>query len=186
MKRVVIIGNSGSGKSTLARQMSKVLGIPAVHMDALRFIEGEPWQEIPKDEFCAKVNAAASANEWIFEGCSTSTLPQRLERCDTVIFLDFNRFFCLYYAIKRRIQIKKKPRLELPKSCIDKIDKKFLRWILLDYYNRSRLIIIKAINASDKTTYHIKSRKQVRDLIANLPNEIHAIKHYDVICQRQK
>jgi adenylate kinase family enzyme len=170
MKRVVVIGNSGSGKSTLARQMSEILGIPAVHIDALRFIEGKPWEEIPKDEFRTKVNAAVSADEWIFEGCSTSTLPQRIERCDTVIFLDFNRFFCLYHAIKRRIQIKKKPRLELPKSCIDKIDGKFLKWILFDYSNRSRPRIIEAINASGKIIYHIKSRKQVQDLIADLTN----------------
>ena len=170
MKRVLIIGNSGSGKSTLARQMSEILSIPAIHIDTLRFIEGKPWAEIPKDEFRAKVNAAISADEWIFEGCSTSTLPQRLERCDSVIFLDFNRFFCLYHAIKRRVQIKKKPRLELPKSCIDKIDKKFLRWILFDYSNRSRPRIIQALNASDKTVYHIKTRKQAQNLIADLSN----------------
>ena len=168
MKRIVVIGNSGSGKSTLARQMSEILGIPAVHIDALRFIEGKPWEEIPKDEFRTKVNAAVSAEEWIFEGCSTSTLPQRIERCDTVIFLDFNRFFCLYHVIKRRIQIKKKPRLELPKSYIDKIDRKFLRWILFDYSSRSRPRIIEAINLSDKAIFHIKSQKQVRNLIADL------------------
>jgi adenylate kinase family enzyme len=168
MKRVVIVGTSGSGKSTLARQMNEILGIPAVHIDTLRFIEGKPWEEIPKDEFYQKVDAAVAADEWIFEGCSASTLPQRLERCDTVIFLDFNRFFCLYHAIKRRIQIKKRPRLELPKSCIDKIDKTFLRWILFDYYNGSRPRIVKMINASGKTIYHIKSRKHVMQLIEDI------------------
>jgi len=171
MKRIVIIGNSGSGKSTLARQMSEILGIPAIYIDSLRFIEGRPWEEIPKEEFRTKVAAAVTADEWIFEGCSTSTLPQRIERCDTVIFLDFNRFFCLYHAIKRRIQIKKKPRLELPKSCIDKIDKTFLKWILFDYSNRSRPRIIEAINASSKTIFRIKSRKQVQSLIEDLSNE---------------
>jgi len=170
MKRLLIIGNSGSGKTTLARQISKILGIPAVHIDTLRFIEGKPWEEIPKVEFHSKVNAVASADEWVFEGCSTSTLPQRLDRCDSVIFLDFNRFYCLYYAIKRCMQIKTKPRLELPKNCIDKIDNKFLWWILFDYPNRSRPRIIEAINTSGKTIYHIKSRKQVRNLIADLSN----------------
>jgi len=115
MKRVVVIGNSGSGKSTLARQMSEILGIPAVHIDTLRFIEGKPWEEVSKDEFRTKVNAAVSADEWIFEGCITSTLPQRIERCDTVIFLDFNRFFCLYHAINGAFKLKRNPDLNYPK-----------------------------------------------------------------------
>lgn len=168
MQRIVIIGNSGSGKSTLARKMSKILGIPVIHIDTLRFVENESWVEIPKEEFHAKIVASVAANEWIFEGCSTSTLPQRLQRCDTVIFLDFNRFFCLYHATKRRIQIRKKPRLELPKSCIDKIDKRFLKWILLDYSKRSRPRIIEMIYASGKPVHHFKNRKEVEQFMAGL------------------
>ena len=167
MQRIVIIGNSGSGKSTLARQVSEILKILAIHIDALRFIEGGCWAERPKEEFRAKIIDAIAADKWVFEGCGTSTLPLRLERCDTIIFLDFNRFFCLYRAIKRRVQIHRKPRQELPKSCVDKIDRKFLKWILLDYPKLSRPSIIEMIYASGKQVYHIKSRRQVRKLIEN-------------------
>jgi len=168
----VIIGNSGSGKSTLARQIGEIFKIPVIHIDTLRFIENECWLERPREEFRAKIIDAIAADEWIFEGCSTSTLPLRLERCDTIIFLDFSRFFCLYYAVKRRIQIRSKPRPELPKSCVDKIDKKFLTWILLDYSRRSRPRLIEMIYASGKPIYHLKSRKQVRQLIDNIRNTI--------------
>ncbi|MCL2527499.1 MAG: AAA family ATPase [Defluviitaleaceae bacterium] len=168
MRRILIIGNSGSGKSTLARQMSEILGIPAIYIDALRFLENKNWVETPKKEFQAKIAAAVSADEWIFEGCGTSTLPQRIERCDTIIFLDFNRFFCLYYAIKRRIQIRQKPRPELPKGCIDKIDKQFLKWIFWDYSKRSRPLILKMIYASDKPLHHLKKRKEVDQFISEL------------------
>jgi len=168
MQRIVIIGNSGSGKSTLARQMSDILGIPAVHIDTLRFVENESWVEKPKEEFHAMVITAVAADKWIFEGCSTSTLPQRLERCDAIIFLDFNRLFCLYHAVKRRMQIRNKPRLELPKSCIDKIDKRFLKWILWDYSKRSRPRIIKMIYASEKPIHHFKKRKEVERFMAEL------------------
>ena len=168
MRCILIIGNSGNGKSTLARQMSEILGIPAVYIDALRFIENESGVEIPKEEFQAKVIAAVSADEWIFEGCSTGTLPQRIERCDTIIFLDFNRFFCLYHAIKRCIQIRQKPRPELPKGCIDKIDKQFLKWIFWDCSKRSRPLILKMIYASDKPIHHFKKRKEVYQFISEL------------------
>jgi adenylate kinase family enzyme len=168
MKRIIITGNSGSGKSTLARQMSKILGIPSVHIDTLRFVPNESWVERPKEEFHAMITAAVAADEWIFEGCSTSTLLQRLERCDTIIFLDFNSFFCFYHAVKRRIQIRSKPRLELPKSCIDKIDKRFLKWILLDYSKRSRPRIIEMIYASGKPIHHFKKREEVEKFLAGL------------------
>jgi adenylate kinase family enzyme len=168
MKRILITGNSGSGKSTLARQMSEILGIPAVHIDTLRFVEDGYWVERPKEEFHAKIAAAIAADEWIFEGCSTSTLLQRLERCDTIIFLDFSRCFCFYHAVKRRIQIRSKPRPELPKSCIDKIDKKSLKWILLDYSKRSRPRIIEMIYASGKPIHHFKKRKEVEQFMEGL------------------
>jgi len=170
MNRIVIIGNSGSGKSTLARQMSEILGIPAVHIDTLRFAENGNWVERPKEEFHAKISAAVATKEWIFEGCSTSTLPLRIERCDAIIFLDFNRFFCLFHAIKRRMQIRYKPRPELPKSCIDKIDRKFLKWILMDYPSRSRPSLVKMIYASEKPIHHLKSRRQARKLIKDMCN----------------
>jgi len=168
MKRIVITGNSGSGKSTLARQMSEILGLPVIHIDSLRFVENESWIEIPKDEFRAKVATAVATDKWIFEGCSTSSLPQRLERCDTIIFLDFNRLFCLYNAVKRRVQIRKKPRLELPNGCIDKIDRRFLKWILLDYPKISRPKINEMIYASGKHIYRFKKRKAVKRFLREL------------------
>jgi len=38
----MILGSSGSGKSTLAKQMSGVLGLPAIHLDGLYWKPG--WQ----------------------------------------------------------------------------------------------------------------------------------------------
>jgi len=168
MQKIVVIGNSGSGKSTLARRMSAILDIPAVHLDTLRFIEHKSWVSRPKEEFHANIIAAIAADAWIFEGCSTGTLLLRLERCDTIVFLDYNRSFCLFHAIKRRVQIRRKPRPELPKSCVDKIDKQFLKWILLDYPKQSRPRIIKMIEASGKPIYRFTKRKQVKRFIATL------------------
>jgi ATP-dependent protease HslVU (ClpYQ) ATPase subunit len=33
LRRILILGPSGSGKSTVGKRISKVLGIPAVHLD---------------------------------------------------------------------------------------------------------------------------------------------------------
>jgi len=168
MQRIVVIGNSGSGKSTLARRMSAMLNIPAIHLDTLRFVENESWVSCSNEEFRAKIAAAVAADAWIFEGVSQSTLPLRLDRCDTIIFLDYNRLFCLFHAMKRRVQIRRKPRPELPKSCVDKIDKQFLKWILLDYPKHSRPRIIKMIEASGKPVHRFTKRKQVKRFLASL------------------
>ena len=171
MQRIIIVGNSGSGKSTLARQMSEILEIPAVHADILMFFENQRWVARPRKEYRAKIFAAIAADKWIFDGAAgTSTLPQRIERCDTIIFFDFNRFFCLYRVIKRRIQIRKKPRPEVPKGCIDCIDLKFLKWVLLGFPNR-RQEVIEKIYASGKPIHHFKKRKQV----ARFTNELKEI-----------
>ncbi|WP_158555926.1 P-loop NTPase family protein [Peribacillus glennii] len=39
MKRILVVGCSGAGKSTLARQLSQLVGIPAIQLDA------HYWQE---------------------------------------------------------------------------------------------------------------------------------------------
>ena len=46
--RISIIGGSGSGKSTLSTILSKELGLPAVHLDAINF--NPNWKEIDKQE----------------------------------------------------------------------------------------------------------------------------------------
>jgi hypothetical protein len=66
------------------------------------------------------------------------------------------------------MQIRNKPCLELPKSCIDKIDKRFLKWIIWDYSKRSRPRIIEMIFASGKPIYHFKKRKEVERFMAEL------------------
>ena len=46
--RISIVGGSGSGKSTLCNILSKELGLPAIHLDAINY---EPnWVEIDKTE----------------------------------------------------------------------------------------------------------------------------------------
>lgn len=49
MQRIAIVGCGGSGKSTLARQLSAILGIEVIHLDAFYWQPG--WVEPPKEEW---------------------------------------------------------------------------------------------------------------------------------------
>ncbi len=93
MKRVLIIGPCGSGKSTLACELAPRMGLPLVHMDQLGWQAG--WVETEKAELNARLAAAVAEDEWLIEGNYGSTLAPRLERADTVIYLDFPIRLCL-------------------------------------------------------------------------------------------
>ena len=95
MERIVIIGCPGSGKSTLARELGEKLDLPVVHLDQIYWSPGN-WQHLEKDEFDALLMQELQKPRWILDGNFNRTLELRLERCDTVIFLDFNRIFYLY------------------------------------------------------------------------------------------
>ena len=150
MQRIMIVGNSGSGKSTLARQLGEILNVPVIHADALLFLEDGAWKERTKDEYHAIIFDAISQDSWVFEGGGMSTFAQRHERCEAIVFIDFKRFFCLYRITKRRMQIKKKPRPELPKGCVDRLERKFVKWVFWDYYKGRRPRLLQAIEVSNK------------------------------------
>jgi len=163
------MGSSGSGKSTLARQLGEITNIPAFYMDGLRFTSNRA--EIPKDEFRAKQTEIVAKESWIFEGNSLGTMAQRMDRADTVVFIDYNRFFCIYRVIKRRVQIKKKPRLEMPYDWTDKVEWEFIKWIW-NYPKRTRPKIIEAMHIAEVQFFHLKTRKQVREFV-EMMREMH-------------
>ncbi|MCL1824161.1 MAG: DNA topology modulation protein [Oscillospiraceae bacterium] len=167
-KRIMILGSSGSGKSTLATQLGKITGLPVVHLDRLFWNPG--WEETPKEKFAQKAQDAANGENWIIDGNYTRTMDFRLERADCIIFIDFNRYFCIYRVLKRRIQNHGKTRYDLGEDCIEKIDLPFLKWVW-DYPKRSRKNTIEKINKCDKPVFHLKTRKAVKQLINKIKGE---------------
>ena len=91
MERVMIIGCGGSGKSTVARQLGEKTGLPVVHLDQIFWSPGN-WQHLEKEEFDSLLRIELGKPRWILDGNFNRTIEMRLERCDTVIYQDFNRF----------------------------------------------------------------------------------------------
>lgn len=88
MQRIVVVGTSGSGKTTLARQLSTLLDIPAVELDALHW---EPnWTEAPTAVLRERVDAALSGNAWVVDGNYSKVRDLTWGRADTVIWLDYS------------------------------------------------------------------------------------------------
>ena len=127
MERVLIIGCGGAGKSTLARAMGEKLGIPVVHLDQLWWKPG--WVESSREAFDEKLAQILKEPQWIMDGNFDRTMPQRIARCDTVVYLDFNRFACLMGVLKRVLTTYGKTRPDMAEGCPERLDWEFLKWV---------------------------------------------------------
>ncbi len=102
MDQIAIIGCGGSGKSRLARALGTMLGITPVHLDGLYY--DRDWKPLDKEQFAALQRDLVAAPRWIIDGNYASSLPIRLEAADTIIFLDFPAWACLWGIIQRRLR----------------------------------------------------------------------------------
>ena len=93
MKRVLVIGCPGSGKSTFARQLQKIINLPLCYLDMLFWNKDKTT--VSKEEFDKRLDEVLSLDEWIIDGNYSRTMERRLERCDTVFFLDYDVQVCV-------------------------------------------------------------------------------------------
>ena len=166
MQRVVILGCPGSGKSTLARALGEKTGLPVIHGDKLFWQSG--WVESTKEEIDSKLTEAAKEDNWIIDGNYMRTLPYRLDRSDTIFYLDLPRWVCISSVLRRILTAKGKTRPDLPEGCPERIEWEFLCWVWnFNKTKRKKLYSLLEQN-SDKTIHIFKSRKQVKAFVRSL------------------
>lgn len=135
--RICIIGPSGAGKSTLAHKIGQKQSLPVLHLDKIAHIPHTKWVRCSMDDFKEKHDEFISQDKWIVEGNYRTLIPFRLERADTVIYLRFNRFGCLYRFIRRALK-KDKNRYGKLEGAIDYISLNILIYILFKAPKRNR------------------------------------------------
>jgi adenylate kinase family enzyme len=103
VRRVSVVGNSGSGKSTLARQLSAVLGVPHVELDAIHHLPS--WEPIDPDEFRTTVEEIVAADGWVVDGNYRAVVVEGpvWERADTVVWVDPPRSTVMRQLVGRTI-----------------------------------------------------------------------------------
>jgi adenylate kinase family enzyme len=113
-RRVVVTGMAGAGKSTFSRALSAKTGLPVIHLDVHFWKPG--WVPTPDDEWREKQRGLLAGEEWIVDGNYHATLGLRLERADTVVFLDRPWWICAQRAFARGVS-KRPAGFELPVGC---------------------------------------------------------------------
>ena len=141
MERVMVIGCCGAGKSTLTRKLKSILKLPVIHLD--QYYWKPNWVETPKDEWCKTVQSLAEQPKWIIDGNYGGTMEIRLEKADTVIFLDYPTWRCMLRVIKRIIKYKGKVRPDMVEGCRERFDIDFLHYVLVFNLTRRKSILQK-------------------------------------------
>ena len=159
MKKIIVIGCPGSGKSTFSKSLHKITKIPLYHLDMLFWNEDKTTVE--KSVFLDRLSKIIKNSEWIIDGNYGSTMELRMQKCDTVIFLDYPLDVCLD-GIKER---KGKPRSDMPWIESDEDDIEFLEFVK-NYNSQCRPNIIELLRKySNKDIYIFSNREQAEEFL---------------------
>ena len=155
----MIVGCGGSGKSHLSRALGARLGIVPVHLDGLYY--DADWKPLDQGRFAALQRNLVAAPRWIVDGNYASSLPIRLQRADTVIFLDLPGWICLWGVAQRRLRYRGGQHLDT--GVFDRISWGFIRYIL-GYRRRMapRVRQLIADHADDADIAVLRKRPAVR------------------------
>ena len=128
MQRILVIGPCGAGKSTLTGNLGTRLGLPVFHMDQLNWQPG--WIESSKDDIRTRLNTIVAGDHWLIDGNYGGTLPTRLARADTVVYLDYPIGLCLARVLRRIWTYRGRTRPDMTEGCPERLDPMFI-WYLI-------------------------------------------------------
>lgn len=127
MKRVMVIGCCGAGKSTFSKRLHSILGLELIHLD--QYYWKPNWIETKAEEWRKKVHELAAKPEWIIDGNYGGTMDIRMEKADTIIFLDYPTLSCLWRITKRIQKYKGRTRPDMPEGCHERYDLEFYHYV---------------------------------------------------------
>ena len=160
MERIVIIGCPGSGKTRLARDLGDKLGLTVVHLDRLWWKQG--WENVTREEFDTRLENALKLDSWIIDGNYNRTMDVRLEKCDTIIYLDYSRWACLWGMLQRVLGNYGKNRSDMPDGCPERFDWEFVKFIWNFNENNRVINYTRIAKYKHAKAIVLKNRKETR------------------------
>lgn len=161
MNKILIIWISGTGKTRISKKLSEILNIPVIHYDV--FVWWENWHEIDEKIVEKKLIEAVNRDKWIIEWFIHPAWKIRLEKADTVIYLDYSGFQAMLGGLQRQWKYRWVTRPEMAPGCTEKLD---LRQLKLMYNRLERPEIEEAIKGFENKIIRLKSKKEVDKYLA--------------------
>jgi len=166
VERILVIGCPGSGKTRLAKLLGEKLRIPVTHLDQLWWT-GQ-WENVSREEFDARLEAALEAEKWIIDGNYSRTMPIRLRYCDAIIYLDYSRWQCLAGMAQRILTNRGKSRPDMGGNCPEKFDPEFIKFIWNFNKNNRNLNYTWIAQARHARTVILKNRKEAKAFLDSI------------------
>jgi len=110
-RRILVLGSSGAGKSVLSRELSRLLGLDTIHLDAHFWQSG--FKPSDQAEWRIRVKDLVAGDAWVMDGTYESTLDVRLAAAELVIYVEESRARCLLRAAKRMTWLRR-PQADFP------------------------------------------------------------------------
>jgi adenylate kinase family enzyme len=166
MEKVLILGCCGAGKSTFAKQLQTKTGLPLVHLDQVWWLPN--WVEIDRNVFRQKIETLAAEPRWIIDGNYDKTLEIRLAKADTVIYIDFSTWKCLWRVIGRVWKYYGQQRPDMPEGCKERWDWAFMHYVAT-FNSIKRPSILRKIEAvaAVKTVQILRTDGEVAEFLQN-------------------
>lgn len=165
-RRIIVIGNAGGGKSRLAEWLAHSRGIPLYRLDSIQWNPG--WVQTPETEFRRKHNELIEREEWILDGvASWDSIVHRIERCDTIVYVDLPLWNHYWWAGKRQFLCLFRPRPNFVPDC----PMLPMTWALVKlmwwFHKTLRPKLKELINLQrdDKYLYVLRSQKEVNNFL---------------------
>lgn len=111
----------------MAKELAQRFQVPAYFIDQLIWQPG--WKMLPHEDLSKKITEFLARKKWVVDGMLLRHTPQALAAADTVVFLDFPRWLCLYSVLKRQLLSYGRSRPEMHPGCPEHFDWEFLVWI---------------------------------------------------------
>ena len=102
LRRVIVIGTSGSGKTTFARQLSALLGVKHIEIDAINWLEN--WQERAPEDFKSLVEQQITAEEWVMDGNYSRVRDVTWRRASAFVWLNYSFPVNFYRMVSRTLR----------------------------------------------------------------------------------
>ncbi len=168
MQKVMVLGCCGAGKSTFARQLHSITELELVHLD--QYYWKANWQETPKHEWENIVQHLAQKSHWIIDGNYSSTIDIRIQEADTIIYLDYPTWKCLWRVLRRIYKYRGIVRPDMPQGCNERFDWEFIHYVATFNLTRRKYILqkLKKAQKDKKNIKILTTDKEVNQYLDNI------------------
>lgn len=169
MKKVAVFGNAGGGKSTLSKRLSEITGLPLYVLDKIQFQSG--GVEVSDAEYKHSHEQILAADGWIVDGFgSIETLWPRLDRADSLVFVDLPLYVHFWWVTKRMISGIFVPPEGWPENSPllkSSINSYRALWLCYKYLTPKYREYVEQ-SQSTKSVYHLKSAEEISQFLASI------------------